>query len=162
MKKKSLLCVAVALCAIAAGSGAFALADWYSYTKNADNLVTVGRPVTTSLSGNLRGEGLLPGEEVSQDFTVSIGNANADKDYRLEILDVQDGTATGGAGSFEIAVVKKPSAAQKRFVPLAASDNLIGDLANGDVLEVTVRLKADADVSVAGATLRFALRIHEA
>ena len=69
MRRKWLLGIAIALCAVVVGGGAFALANWIVQTKNENNTVTVGNPTTTSLAGTLNGENLLPGESVSVSYT---------------------------------------------------------------------------------------------
>lgn len=161
MKRKWLLGIAIALCAVVVGGGAFALANWIVQTKNENNTVTVGNPTTTSLAGTLNGENLLPGESVSQDYTLSIENPDAEMSYNLEILDIVDGTKTAEVSYFEISVLKKTESAEPgSFSPLAPNTNLLSGLANGDIVTVTIRLKSDAPASIAGATLTFSLQLN--
>ena len=161
MKRKWLLGIAIALCAVVVGGGAFALANWIVQTKNENNTVTVGNPTTTSLTGTLNRENLLPGEEVSQDYTVSIENPDAKMSYNLEILDIVDGTKTAEVSYFEISVLKKTEeSASGSFSELAPNTNLLSGLADQDVVTVTIRLKSDAPASIAGATLTFSLQLN--
>ena len=161
MRRKWLLGIAIALCAVVVGGGAFALANWIVQTKNENNTVTVGNPTTTSLAGTLNGENLLPGESVSQDYTLSIENPDAEMSYNLEILDIVDGTKTAEVSYFEISVLKKTESAPGSFSALAPNTNLLSGLANGDIVTVTIRLKSDAPASIAGATLTFSLRLND-
>lgn len=161
MKRKWLLGIAIALCAVVVGGGAFALANWIVQTKNENNTVTVGNPTKTSLAGTLNGENLLPGESVSQDYTLTIENPDSEMSYNLEILDIVDGTKTAEVSYFEISVLKKTESVEPgSFSPLAPNTNLLSGLANGDIVTVTIRLKSDAPASIAGATLTFSLQLN--
>ena len=162
MKKKWLLGMCIALCAVAVGGGAFGLASWIRHNESANKTVTVGQPTETTVTGTMNGEDLLPGQSVSQDYTISIDNPGEGMAYNLGILSISDGTAVSGPTWFEISAVKKTEpAGEESFAALGENAALVTDLADGDVVTVTIRLKADAPAEIAGAELTFSLRLYE-
>jgi hypothetical protein len=155
MKKRTVGILVAAICVAVAGAS-FA-AGWFTNNKSEQNTVTIGEPITISVSGSVAGNTvLMPGASVETVFTVA--GLESGMNYKLVINNVafkqdeDDRISSIGVWSYDVKTTGDYSGAPTALA--ATGGDLLASAANGTV---TVKLILAGEGSVDADTLKSAV-----